>query len=81
MDMSLSEHQLWEMVMNREAWCAAIHGVTESQTRLSNWTELKNPELRERARLYGDEKTEAEEIASKKIFPGEKENIIASLFS
>ena len=34
MDMSLSE--LWEMVMNREAWRAAIHGVTKSRTRLSN---------------------------------------------
>ena len=59
MDVSLSE--LCKMVMNREAWHAAIHGVSKSQTRLSDWTELNwwTPYLWQRRQEYAMEKRQS----------------------
>ena len=51
MEVSLSE--LREMVMDREAWCAAIHGVVKSRTRLSDWTELNWKEISPYCSLEG----------------------------
>ena len=56
MDVGLGE--LRELVMNREAWHAAIHGVTKSRTRLSNWTELTELKAPKVARSSNSSNTE-----------------------
>ena len=54
MDMSLSK--LSEMVMDREAWCAAFHGVTKSQTGLSDGTELMDQNISRTPKNFDYEK-------------------------